>query len=80
VVLVEVREPVVEENRWVHFVWDGECEDALCCVLYRCVDYTSCGISIRGVDGSPAPRRRIWLIGVAGVLLEVHRYEVRWHW
>ena len=78
-ILVEVRKAVIEENWRIHIVWNGKCEDALGCVLYSGVYDASRSVLVCGGDGSPAPCRRIWLIGVARVLPEVHRYEVRWH-
>lgn len=58
-ILIEVREAVVEEDWRFHGIWDIESEDALCGVLNHSVYDAGRHILICGGDNPPAPCRGI---------------------
>lgn len=75
VVLVEVRELVVEEHWGFHLVWNCEVERALpCCDIDSCVCWS---INLDHLLSAPG-----WLVGAirtTRILVEVQRHEIVRH-
>lgn len=74
-VLVEIRQAVVEVNRRIQVIWKGKVDCALDCVVDGRPECRA--IVIIGCDCLLAPRRSRGIIRIARVLLEVSGDKIR---